>query len=180
MSDGRRPTIVNVVISSPIVTVIFVSSHPSFLLPTHNGRLAVVTSVQSLIIIRAPSNSNQLYSSRNLIASAGDVTKTFPAAGLNERVREMVMRWLRASTRSLSTASLASGADADKSNDNYNDASSNEGGERNATDLCHPPQVRMDNGVVAGLWRGVGILWWRGQHPGRLNRMPIKKEVKTS
>jgi hypothetical protein len=63
----------------------------------------------------------------------GNVTKTFPMTGLDERVREMVMRRLRASTRPLSTASLASGANEDESDDNYNDASSNEGGERNAT-----------------------------------------------
>ena len=50
MWGRRRLTIVNIVISSLIVAVIFASLQPSFLLPTRGGRLSVATSVQSHII----------------------------------------------------------------------------------------------------------------------------------
>jgi hypothetical protein len=52
--------------------------------------------------------------------SASDVTKTFLAADLNKRVREMATRRSCAATRPLSTASMTSSANADKSDDEIN------------------------------------------------------------
>ena len=73
-------------------------------------------------------DSNRLCSSRSVIASAGDVTKTFLIANLDERVRKMAMRWLRTAARLLSTTLMPSSANADESDyDNNDDASSNEG-----------------------------------------------------
>jgi hypothetical protein len=52
--------------------------------------------------------------------SASGVTKTFLAADLNKRVREMATRRSCAATRPLSTASMTSSANADKSDDEIN------------------------------------------------------------
>ncbi len=74
-------------------------------------------------------DSNRLCSSRNVIASAGDVTKTFLIANLDERVRKMATRWLRTAARPSSMTSMPSSADTDESDYNdKDDASSNEGG----------------------------------------------------
>ena len=127
---------------------------------------------------------------RNVIASAGDVTKTFLVADLNERVREMATRWSHTTVRPSLMTSMLSGADADESdendddnsddndNDNDDDDDNNDDddddddndndlcpmrtGGGSTTDQCCPLRARTDDGATAtGLGRGMCILWQR-------------------
>jgi hypothetical protein len=165
------------VVAPPSPFVVFVPSHPSPLPPMRVGRLAVATSFQSpSSIVRASSDdvegaeaaasdSNRTNSSRNFLASAGDVTRTPPPpADLDEREEETATRRSRAAARppsSATTAAAASyGVGADESDDDDDDDGAGgrrrrgggpvgrPQGTRNAARRCRPTRKKTDGGAA--------------------------------